>query len=110
MSKDVWVVEQRFEEDGMICHRLRHLASSQADAEAWINSHPELHREDYWFAVWQQPVDERAHNVPPHQFYSREGKTINQQPINQDAENRRAEQGGLTPNNPGEGASSDTVG
>ncbi|MFB6346457.1 MAG: hypothetical protein ABEK50_11910 [bacterium] len=102
MNNKVWVVEQRYEDDGMICHRVRHLASSQADAESWIDSHPDLHRDDYWFAVWEQPVDARAHNVSPHQFYNRDGEKQDGQPINHDAENRRAEQGGLTTNNPRE--------
>lgn len=88
----------------MICHRLRHLASSQADAEAWIKAHPELNRNEYWFAVWEQPVDERAHNVPPNKFYAQDGEKISKQPINQDAEDRRAEQGGLTINNPADEA------
>jgi hypothetical protein len=102
LSRDVWVVEQRFEDDGMICHRLRHLASSQSDAEAWIDAHPDLHKENYWFALWEQPVDERAHSVPPHRFYTASGEPIDKQPINQDAEDRRAEQGGLTTNDPKE--------
>lgn len=111
MSDTVWVVEQRYEEDGMICRRMRHLSASRTDAEAWIESHPDLHRDEYWFAAWEQPVDERAHNVPAHTFYSREGEKLDSQPINQAAEDRRAEQGGLTTNNPGEmGSGSGTVG
>lgn len=98
----VWVVEQRWEDDGRIERRLRHLASSQADAETWIDSHPDLHEEDYWFALWEQPVDQRAHEVPPHQFYTREAEKIEQQPINRDAEDRRAEQGGLSTDVPGQ--------
>ncbi len=68
MSRSVWVVKQRFEDDGMIRHQLRHLASSQADAETCVDAHPDLHQRDYWFVVREQPVDEKAHSVPPHQF------------------------------------------
>lgn len=99
---DVWVVEQRWEQDGRIDRRLRHLASSHADAEAWIDSHPDLGPEGSWFAVWEQPVDERQLHVSPDVFYSSEGERLDAQPIDHEAENRRAEQGGLSPNIPGE--------
>ncbi len=99
---EVWVVEQRWETEGRINRKLRHLASSRADAEAWINDHPEMGPEEYWFAAWEQPVDGRDHHVSPDVFYSASGEQLDAQPIDREADNRRAEQGGLSPNIPGE--------
>jgi len=99
---DVWVVEQRWEQDGRIDRRVRHVASSHADAEAWIQDHPDLGREEYWFAVWDQPIDGHQHQIHPDHFYDAGGESLDSQPIDHDADNRRAEQGGLSANIPGE--------
>lgn len=79
-----------------------HLASSRGNAEAWINDHPDMRPDEYWFAAWEQPIDGQDYHVKPDVFYASSGEALDAQPIDHDAENRRAEQGGLSPNIPGE--------
>jgi hypothetical protein len=99
---EVCVVELRQEVEGMIMRKIRHVASNFEKAMNWIHEHsvpsdPDTStNKDYWYAVWEQDVDHDQMMDHPEYFVSKNGNILDSQPVDHDADARRAEQSGLS--------------
>lgn len=99
---EVCIVEMRNEDNGVLKRELKHVASNFKKAMNWIHQHsipsdPETStKKDYWYAVWEQEVDHDPIMDHPEHFVSKNGNILDSQPVDHDADARRAEQGGLT--------------
>lgn len=102
MDETVCIVELRREIDGIIKRQIKYVASSFEKAMDWIHQHslpdePENESlKDHWYAVWEQDVDHNKMMDHPEYFVSKSGNILDSQPVDHDADARRAEQSGLT--------------
>jgi hypothetical protein len=93
---NVWLVEKRMEQNGLLTKKTVHVASTEEKAIEWIQDRPSEKAPNSWYALFEKGIDRTDNQHLDVQFLNSEGEVIDSQPIDRGANERRAEQGGFS--------------